>query len=73
MSDLVELVGQNRFTVCEQKSVCFVPGFFVTYFLLPKNLQSLLINWLKHVEPLLRRWFPANGYTICALTTRGVE
>lgn len=71
--ELVELLEQSLFTVSKKMTVCFVPGFIVTYFFLPRVLQKLLIIGTKKIEPLLRRWLPDRGYTICVLATKDEE
>jgi ubiquinone/menaquinone biosynthesis C-methylase UbiE len=73
MAELIDLVERNRFRVSERKSVCFVPGFIGTYFILPRMVQRLLIGVVGKLEPLLQRWFQNRGYTICIIAMRGVE
>ncbi|MBK7354674.1 methyltransferase domain-containing protein [Propionivibrio sp.] len=69
-AELESLVMENGLRISQLKSVCYIPGFLVTYFLLPSLLQSLLVGWIGHIERTLRRWFPKRGYTICILASR---
>ncbi len=73
MSELLALVEQGQFKVSERRSVCFIPGFIVTYFILPRLMQNLLVKMVGKLEPLLQRWLQSSGYTICVMATRGVE
>lgn len=73
MAEVLALVEQSRFKVSERRSVCFVPGFIVTYFLLPRLFQSLLIGMVGKLEPLLQRWFQNRGYTVCVMAMRDIE
>lgn len=70
MRELLALVEQNHLSVSERRSVCFVPGFVVTYFLLPRLLQRLLVWMIGKLEPLLQEWFQYRGYTICVMAVR---
>lgn len=73
MAEVLTLLEQSRFKVSERKSVCFVPGFIVTYFVLPYMLQRLSIWVVGNLEPLLQRWFHDRGYTLCVMAMRGNE
>ncbi len=70
LAEVLDLVTQHRFVVTEQKSVCFVPGFIVTYFVLPRQIQRFLIRLVVACEPSLQRWFQTRGYTICVMAMR---
>lgn len=72
-AELESLVKQSGFRVGRLKSVCYIPGFLVTYFLLPNVLQRLLVRWIGRIEETLRRWFPKRGYTICVLANRDAK
>lgn len=73
MPELVSLVEQNHFKVTERRSVCFVPGFIVTYFLLPRVVQRLLIKVVGNLESVMQRWFQNSGYTVCVMAMREGE
>lgn len=73
MSELLALVEQCQFKVSKRKSVCFVPGFIMTYFILPRLMQQLLVKMVSKLEPLLQRWLQNSGYTICVMATRDIE
>jgi ubiquinone/menaquinone biosynthesis C-methylase UbiE len=73
MSELLALVEQGRFKVSERRSVCFVPGFLVSYFILPSLMQRLLVKMVGKLEPFLQRWLQNSGYTICVRATRAIE
>jgi ubiquinone/menaquinone biosynthesis C-methylase UbiE len=73
LAEVRSLVEESGFRVCEQRSVCFIPGFVVTYFILPCMLQKLLVFLIRKIEPLLQRWFQYRGYMICVMAMRGNE
>jgi ubiquinone/menaquinone biosynthesis C-methylase UbiE len=73
MAEVLALVEQSLLKVSERRSVCFVPGFIVTYFVLPRLLQRLLAGVVGKLEPLLQRWLINRGYTICVTAMRGTE
>lgn len=73
MTEVIALLEQNGFRVSEQRSVCFVPGFIVTYFLLPRIFQDLLVRVIGKLEPQLQRWFQNRGYTVCVMAMRDAE
>jgi ubiquinone/menaquinone biosynthesis C-methylase UbiE len=73
MADVLALLERGHFRVSEQRSVCFVPGFIVTYFLLPRIVQKLLITVIGKLEPLLQRRFQNRGYTVCVTAMRDIE
>lgn len=73
MTEVITLLEQSGFRISDRRSVCFVPGFIVTYFLLPRILQKLLIGVVRKVEAFLQRWFQNRGYTVCVMAIRGIE
>lgn len=72
-AELFALMEGSRFRVSERKTVCFTPGFILTYFLLPGMIQKLLVKVVSHLEPVLQRTFQNRGYTICVMAMRGIE
>lgn len=72
-AEIESLVETNGFRVNQLKSVCYIPGFLVTYFLLPNSLQKLLVRSIGCIEETLRRWFPRRGYTICIQASRDAK
>jgi ubiquinone/menaquinone biosynthesis C-methylase UbiE len=70
MTEVITLLEQSGFRVSEQRSVCFVPGFIVTYFLLPRIVQELLIRVIGKLELKLQCWFKNRGYTVCVMAMR---
>ena len=73
MAEVITLLEQSRFRVSKRRSVCFVPGFIVTYFFLPRMLQRLLIRLVSKLEPILQRWFQNRGYIVCVMVMRDGE
>ncbi len=70
MTELLALLEHSDLKVTVQRSFCFVPGFIVTYFILPRMLQRLLVKMIGNLEPLLQRGFKSNGYTICVVARK---
>lgn len=73
MTEVIALLEQGGFRISERRSVCFVPGFIVTYFLLPRIVQELLIRVIGKLEPQLQCWFQKRGYTVCVMAMRDTE
>lgn len=70
MAEVVNLIENSGLKVLRKKTVCFIPGFIVTYFVLPRMLQSLVVRLVGAVEPFLRRLAPNRGYTVCVSSVR---
>lgn len=62
-SELTSLLGRAGLTVSETATVCYLPGFLLTYFL-PRALQSAVVGCVAAVETLARRAMPRNGYLL---------
>lgn len=72
MGDLLVLIERSQLKVSTRRTVCFVPGFILTYFILPRMLQRLLIMVVGKLEPLFQRWLPNKGYTICIMAKKSI-
>ena len=70
VSDINTLVEQAGFHILSCHTVCFVPGFLVSYFVLPAFLQRGLIKFLSCTTQFWQRLFPFRGYTICIIAER---
>lgn len=73
MAELLNLVGESCLKVRVQKSVCFTPGFIITYFLFPRMLQRLLVKVVGYFELRLQRWCKSRGYMVCVLAIRETD
>ncbi len=73
MVEVIALLEQGGFRIVERRTVCFVPGFIVTYFLLPRILQKLLTGVVSKLEAFLQGWFQNRGYTVCVMASRGID
>jgi len=70
IDELSTLLADCQFGIRTTGSVCFVPGFIITYFLLPQLAQRLLIRLLAKIEPILRRVVRYSGYTLFVKAVR---
>ena len=73
MEEVLTLLEESHLEVCERRSVCFIPGFILTYFFLPHFLQRLLVKIIGNLELFLQRRLRDRGYTVCVVATRVVE
>jgi ubiquinone/menaquinone biosynthesis C-methylase UbiE len=73
MTEVISLLEKSGFRIHKQRSVCFVPGFIVTYFFLPRLVQELLVRVIGKMEPKLQHRFQKRGYTICVMAMRDGE
>jgi ubiquinone/menaquinone biosynthesis C-methylase UbiE len=63
--EISALVEQAGFRILSCRTVCFVPGFLITYFILPAFIQRGLIKFIRYTAQFWQRLFPFRGYTIC--------
>lgn len=70
VSEVETLLDNANFSILSRTSVCFVPGFIVTYFILPNILKRLLVATTKLYTPHVRKFFGSRGYTICISACR---
>ncbi len=70
MAEVLALVEHGRLKLSEHRSVCFVPGFMVTYFILPSVMQRFVVWLVGILEPLMQSWFRNRGYTVCIKAVR---
>jgi ubiquinone/menaquinone biosynthesis C-methylase UbiE len=64
LEELVDLLEQHGFDVSARQTVCFMPGFLLTYRLPSTSLQALLARGLGRAERSLQRLAPRNGYLL---------
>lgn len=70
MDQLCSMLERHACQVVKKKSVCYVPGFILTYFLPWKFAQKLLIKFVNIVEPVMARLFPEYGYLLCVTAVK---
>lgn len=70
VSEVLSLVELGRLKLSEYRSVCFIPGFIVTYFILPLVMQRFVVRLVGVLEPLMQSWFRNRGYTVCVKAVR---
>jgi ubiquinone/menaquinone biosynthesis C-methylase UbiE len=57
------LLVRNGFEVSRASTVCYLPGFLLTYFL-PAFLQQWVVRVVTVIEPMARRLTPGLGYLL---------
>lgn len=70
MGELKALVEEEGFVVGAKAGACYVPGFLVTYFMLPRFMQRFLVTGVGLIEPVAARWFSRFGYMVCLEVTK---
>lgn len=70
MDELAALVEREGFLVSGKTGACYVPGFLVTYFMLPRFVQRLLLWGVGFIEPAAARLLPRFGYMVCIDATK---
>ena len=73
MAEVLALVEHGRLKLSEHRSVCFVPGFMVTYFILPSVMQRFVVWLVGKLEPFMQSWIHNRGYTVCIKAVRVSE
>jgi len=53
------------FKVASYHGMCYMPGFIIPYFVLPRFLKRVLICCVEKVEEKFSALFPAHGYLLC--------
>ena len=64
LDEVGDLLEQHGFDVSARQTVCFVPGFLLTYRLPSTSLQASLARSVGRAEPRLRRLAPRSGYLL---------
>lgn len=70
MASLKRMVLNAGFSPSQKAGACYVPGFLVTYFVLPRFAQRALLKCVALIEPLASRLFPGMGYMGCLKGTK---
>jgi ubiquinone biosynthesis O-methyltransferase len=70
LSEVVSIINTSGLRILDTKTVCFIPGFMITYFVLPKVLQKLMVRFVEFTTPLFKRIAPNRGYTLCVVAVR---
>jgi ubiquinone biosynthesis O-methyltransferase len=65
IKELLHMTEQNGFMTVRKTGACYVPGFLVTYFVLPGFLQRLLLRFVRMIEPVFSRMLPQYAYMVC--------
>ena len=65
IKQLLHMTDQNGFMTVHKTGACYVPGFLITYFVLPGFLQRLLLRFVRIVEPVFSRMLPQYAYMVC--------
>ena len=64
LEELQDLLTRHGFEVSSRQTVCFLPGFLLTYRLPSTSLQAWIARSVGRAEKGLRRFAPANGYLL---------
>jgi len=65
MSELLSMTEQKGFETLRRVGACYVPGFLLTYFVLPGFLQRILLKFVGMIEPVFATKLPQYGYMVC--------
>lgn len=65
MRDLTAMIEHAGFKPTTKAGACYVPGFLVTYFGLPRFAQRLLLKGVGGIEPFAAKLLPHYGYMVC--------
>lgn len=63
MEELTALLSRNGFDVTTAETVCYLPGFALTYFL-PQPLQAVVASTTRRMEGIAAATLPRNGYLL---------
>lgn len=63
LRELHSLLEASGFRVTSSRTVCYVPGFVLTYFL-PRYLQRAVVRGVRAVDRLVSRLAPGRGYLL---------
>lgn len=70
VATLKRMVLSAGFSPSKKAGACYVPGFLVTYFVLPRFAQRQLLKCVALIEPVASRLFPGKGYMGCIKATK---
>jgi len=63
--ELEHALTKCGFTIVAKRGICYIPGFIMPYFILPRFLKKTLIFFVRRIEDILGALLPANGYMLC--------
>ena len=64
-AELEQALKECGYTLVAKQGICYMPGFIIPYFVLPRVLKKALVFMVKKMEKKFRVLFPAHGYLIC--------
>lgn len=67
LRELSVMTKTKGFITKKTAGACYIPGFIITYFILPKFIQHLLIKIIRKIEPFLSSKLPQFGYMVCVI------
>lgn len=70
MAELSSLLDRHGFQIETRQTVCYMPGFLLTYKLPWKGAQKAIVALTRRSERLLSRVLPANGYLLAVSARR---
>ena len=63
--DVEAALSNSGFSVTDKRGICYMPGFIIPYFVLPRRAKKALILLVRKIEERLSRLFPTCGYLLC--------
>lgn len=70
MKELLSMTKSKGF-LCDQKAgACYIPGFLITYFVLPTVMQKILVKLVRLFEPIFARTIPQYAYMVCVAVVK---
>ncbi len=68
--ELEQVLRECGYTVLAKRGICYMPGFIIPYFVLPRFLKKVLISLVRPLENMLGALLPTHGYMICIKATK---
>lgn len=53
------------YAITAKRGICYMPGFIIPYFVLPRLMKRMLVSMVKRIEMKFSYLFPIHGYMIC--------
>lgn len=53
------------YAITAKSGICYIPGFLIPYFVLPRFLKMVLVSVVRRIEKRFSVFFPTRGYLIC--------
>ncbi len=58
-------LSRCEFSITDKRGICYMPGFIIPYFILPRSAKKFLVLLVRKFEEILSYSFPTSGYLLC--------